>query len=102
MNDNNNAYQKKQGKKRLRQGWLESECGKLERSLRHIRLTWAGWAILEICQKIISLVLRAVRVRRRNVPPSLMTGFESALRTAASSSSTAISYGALRPGTRFM
>lgn len=37
-----------------------------------------------------------------NVPPSLITGFESALRLAASSSSTATSYGALRPGTRFM
>ena len=39
---------------------------------------------------------------KKNVPPSLITGFESALRAAASSSSTATSYGALRPGTRFM
>ena len=45
------------------------------------------------------------RIRRdkpKDVPPSLMTGFESALRAAAFSSSTAISYGALRPGTHFM
>lgn len=38
----------------------------------------------------------------KNVPPSLITGFESALRAAAFSSSTASSYGALRPGTHFM
>jgi hypothetical protein len=30
------------------QGWVESERGKLERSFRHVRLKWAGWAILEI------------------------------------------------------
>jgi hypothetical protein len=81
-------------------GEVGSECGKLERTLWYTRLKWAGRTILEICQKIISFGY--VRVREKNVPPSLMTGFDSALRVAASSSSTAISYGALRPGTRFM
>lgn len=54
----------------------------------------------ENLSKVISLWYR--QITRENVPPSLITGFESALRAAAFSSSTASSYGALRPGTHFM
>jgi hypothetical protein len=54
----------------------------------------------ENLSEVISLWCR--QITRENVPPSLITGFESALRAAAFSSSTASSYGALRPGTHFM
>lgn len=61
----NNAYQKAGEKLKRKCKDVESECGKLEWPFRHTRLMWAGWAILEICQRIISLVLRAVRVTRK-------------------------------------
>lgn len=47
------------------QGQVESECRELERPLWHARLMWAGWAILEIYQREVSLILHALRITRK-------------------------------------